>query len=53
MHSKINNKQSGKATNGMGENISKWRDPQGLNFQKIEIAHIIQQQKIQTTHWKK
>ena len=32
-----------KATYGMGENSCKWCKQQWLNFQSIQIAHIIQQ----------
>ena len=28
----------------MGENICKWDDRQGLNFQNIQTAHTIQEQ---------
>ena len=33
----------------MGENVCKWYDWQGLNFQIIQIAHKSQQQKKQRT----
>ena len=45
MHSKGNNKQNKKTTYGLGENICKWCDQQGLNFQNIQRAPMIQYQK--------
>ena len=50
LHSQGNQKQNKKTTYRMGENIYKWWDWQGLNFQNIQIAHTTwQQQKVQ---WK-
>ena len=43
--SKGNHKQNEKTTYGLGENICKWCDWQGLNFQNIQTAHTTQQQK--------
>ena len=40
--SKGNHKQNEKMTYGLGEDTFKWHDPQGLNFQSIEIAHTTQ-----------
>ena len=50
--SKTNHKQNEKTTYGMEENIHKWWDWQGLNFQGILTAHTTQQQhqKKQNTH---
>ena len=45
MHSKGNHKQDEKTTYGMGENICKLCDRQGINFQNIQTAHTTQQQK--------
>ena len=42
LHSKGNHKQSKKTTYGLGENICKYCDWQGLNFQNIQIAHTTQ-----------
>ena len=39
LHSKGNHKQNKKTTYGLGENICKWCNWQGLNFQNIQIAH--------------
>ena len=44
-YSKGNHKQNKKTTYRMGENICKWCDWQGFNFQTIQIAHTAQQQK--------
>ena len=38
--SKGNHKQNGKITYRLGENICKWCDCQGLNFQNMQAAHI-------------
>ena len=40
LHFKGNHKQSDK-NHGMGENICKWCDKQGLNFQIIQTVHLI------------
>ena len=45
LHSKRNNKQNEKTTYGMGENICKWYNWQGLNFQNIQTVHRTPQQK--------
>ena len=45
LHSKENHTQSEKTTYRIGENICKWCDQQGLNFQNIQIAHTTKQQK--------
>ena len=45
MHSKGNHKQHKNKTYRMGENISKPRDQQGINFQNIQTAHTAQYQK--------
>ena len=42
MHSKGNDKQNEKTTYRMGENICKWCDLQGINFQNIQTAHTTQ-----------
>ena len=39
------NKQNKKTTYGMGKNICKWCDWQGLSFQNIQTAHTAQCQK--------
>ena len=44
LHSKGNHKQNEKTTYGMGENIGKQCDNQGLNFQNRPTAHTTQQQ---------
>ena len=41
-HSKGNHKQNKMTTYRMGQNICKWFDWQGLNFQNIQTAHITQ-----------
>ena len=45
LHSKGNHKQNEKTTYRLGENICKWCDWQGVNFQNIPTAHTTQQQK--------
>ena len=45
LHSKGNHKQNEKTTYGLGENIWKWCDWQGLRFQNIQTAHTTQKQK--------
>ena len=45
LYSKGNHKQNEKTTYRMVENICKWCDQQGLNFQNIQTAHTTQQQK--------
>ena len=42
MHSKGNHKQNENTNDGLGENISKWWDWQGLNFQTIQTADTTQ-----------
>ena len=42
LHSKGSHKQNEKTICGLGENICKWHDQQGLNFQNIQAAHTIQ-----------
>ena len=42
LHSKGNHKQNEKTTYGLRENICKWWDWQGLNFQNVQRAHTIQ-----------
>ena len=42
LHNKENYKQNEKAVYGMGENTCKWNSWQGINFQNIQIACIIQ-----------
>ena len=49
LHSKGNHKQNEKTTHRMGENICKWCDRQGLNFQNIQTAHTTQCQKTPVT----
>ena len=39
LNSKGNNKQDEKTTYRLGENICKWCDQQGLNFQNVQTAH--------------
>ena len=39
LHSKGNHKQNEKTTYGLRENICKWYDQQGINFQ---TAHTVQ-----------
>ena len=45
LHSRGNHKQNEKITYGMGENICKQWDQQGLKFLNIQTAHTTQQQK--------
>ena len=52
LHSKRNYKQNEKTTYGMGENIHKPHNWQGLNFKIIQTAHTAQYQKNQTTQSK-
>ena len=42
LHSKGSHKQNEKTACGLGENICKWCDKQGLNFQNIQTAHTTQ-----------
>ena len=42
LHSKENYKQAEKTTYGLGENICKWCNEQGLNFQNLQTAHTAQ-----------
>ena len=44
LYSKGNHKQNEKTTCRLRENICKWCDKQGLNFQNTQIAHTTQQQ---------
>ena len=44
IYSKENHKQNEKTTYGLGENICKWCDWQGRNFQNIQTAHTTQKQ---------
>ena len=39
LYRKRNHKQNEKTIYGLGENICKWYDQQGLNFQNIQTAH--------------
>ena len=43
LYSKGNHKQNEKAAYRMGENIRKWCNWQGLNFQNTQTAHTTQQ----------
>ena len=45
LHSQGNHKQKEKTTYGLGEDICKQCDQQGVNFQNIRTAHIIQYKK--------
>ena len=45
MHSKGNYKQGEKTTHRIGENNSKWKNWQRINFQNIQAAHTVQCQK--------
>jgi len=45
LHSKGNHKQNEKTIYRLGENICKWCDQQGINFQNIQTAHTTQKQK--------
>ena len=47
LHSKENHKQYENLTYGLGENICKLCDQQGINFQNIQTAHTTQQQQKQ------
>ena len=40
--SKGNHKQNKKTTYGLRENICKWCDQKGFNFQNIQTAHTTQ-----------
>ena len=40
--SKGSHKQNEKTVSRLGENICKWPDQQGLNFQNIQAAHTTQ-----------
>ena len=42
MHNKGNYQQNEKTTYGMGGNICKWCNQQGVNIQNIQTAHITQ-----------
>ena len=56
LHSKGNYKQGEKTSHGMGENNSKWKNWQRINFQNIQAGHVTQCQEKQTsqsTSWKK
>ena len=57
LHSKGSNKQNEKTVCGLGENICKGNDQQGLNFQNIQAAHTTQWQnktkKTKQPNWKK
>ena len=48
---KANHEQNEKTSYRMGENICKWCNWQGLNFQNVRIAHTSQQQNKQSK-WK-
>ena len=52
LHTKRNHKQKEKTTYGLRENIFKWCDRQGLNFQSIKTAHTTEKQKKQTAQSK-
>ena len=41
LQSKGNHQQNEKTTNGLGENICKGHNGQGVDFQNIQIAHSI------------
>ena len=45
LHSKENHKQNEKTDCGLGENICKQYDWQGLNFQNMQTVHTAQLQK--------
>ena len=47
LHSKGNHKQSEKTTYGMGGNICKWCDRQGLNFQNVQTSYANKNQTVQ------
>ena len=42
LHSKGNHKLNKKTTYRIGENICKWCNQRGLNFQNIQTAHTTQ-----------
>ena len=44
LHSKGIHKQNKKTNYRMGENVCKWCDQQGLNFQNIQTVHTAQYQ---------
>ena len=45
LHSKGNHKQNEKTIYSLEENICKWCDQQGINFQNIQTDHTTQKQK--------
>ena len=45
LHSKGNHKRNEETTHGLGENICKRCNQQGLNFQNTKTAHTAQYQK--------
>ena len=45
MHSKGNHRQNKTTTYELEENICKWYDQQGINFQNIQMAYTAQYQK--------
>ena len=45
LHSKGNHKQNEKTIYSLEENICKWCDQQGINFQNIQTDHTTQNQK--------
>ena len=53
LHSKENHKQNEKTTYIMGENICKWCDWQGLNFQNTQTSPTTQQQTTQSKNGQK
>lgn len=55
MNSKENNQQNEKTTDGVGENICKWYDKQGINIQNIETPDTVQSTKsiTQQKKWQK
>ena len=53
LYSKGKSKQNEKTTYRTGENICKWYEQQGLNFQDIQTTHTTQQkQKNKQPNWK-
>ena len=52
MHNEVTHRQNEKTIYELGENICKWCDQQGLNFQNTQRALTIQQQQQQTTQLK-
>ena len=42
MHSKGNHKENEKTTYGLGENICKWYNQQGVNIQNTQTTHTTQ-----------